>query len=362
MADLGWQELGQLFTWSFLSSGFSLFTMDESADQLEFIFQVRDAATVTRLGFRYGARTGTPPSYKISLQGMDGTGRADGTIKGGGSPASKVFTPPADTSWDGTWQWVTLDNSFAVTRGLFLSVVVKYDSGTINSSNCSSYTTSLAASRDDGGLPYSVTFNNTGAVTTRVAAYPIWGYASAGTAYGATASAYAARSVNSGTTPDELASVFTMPSGMATSTRCIGARIGCSTYAAGTTHKLILYDGTTVLQDVTFDSDATVATTRPQHEIYFDEATLATLSVGSKYYLAVQPQTVTNFLVQSMDVAAQADWAAWPMGTEWYSASRTDAGAWTDLTTRRHLIVPLFADITSAGGVARLISPGALVG
>lgn len=362
MANLYAQSMGQVGPWSFLTGNHVNFSMDESADQMEWIFQAFEAATITRLGFRYGARTGTPPSYKISLQGVDGTGRADGTIKGGASPASKVFTPPADATWNGTWQWVTLDNSFVVARGDFLSMVIKYDSGTINGSNFSSFTTANSALRDDGGAPYNVTFNNTGAVTTRTAGYPIWGFGSAGTAYGAPAQTYGPVAINSGTTPDEVALAFTLPAGMGTSLAVVGARLGCGTYNAATTLKVILYSGTTVLQDVTIDTDVTVANTRPQHEFYFDEATLSTLSVGTKYYLSVQPQAATSINIETMDVAAAADLDAWPMGQAFNYASRTDAGAWTDLTTRRPFIVPLIADITAAGGVARLISPGALVG
>src|SRR5438105_4685448 len=84
------------------------FALDQTTDQIEYIFQAAEAITITRLGFRYGTRTGTPPTYQVSLQGVDGTGVPDGTVKGGGSPASATFTPPADATWDATWRWVTL--------------------------------------------------------------------------------------------------------------------------------------------------------------------------------------------------------------------------------------------------------------
>src|SRR3990167_2686468 len=67
--------------------------------------------TITHLGFRYGLRTGTPPTYRVSLQALGGAAKPTGTVLGGGSPASATFTPPADTTWDTTWQWVALTNS-----------------------------------------------------------------------------------------------------------------------------------------------------------------------------------------------------------------------------------------------------------
>jgi hypothetical protein len=356
MASLVRTELGTLEHWLTLPGTISTFTLDEATDQIEYIFQAQEAATLTRLGFRYGTRTGTPPTYKISLQGVDGSGRADGTIKGGGTPASATFTPPADTSWNSTWQWITLDNAFTVARGDYLAVVILYNAGTINGSNSSSFATASSGYKSDGGLPYNVTFNATGSVVSRTAGLPVYGYASAGTAYGAPMSTSTSLTVNSGTTPDEVALFFSLPSGLANTYQVIGARLGLVSLTAATTHKVILYDGTTVLQDVTFDSDYTVATTRPHMDITFDEATLSTLVCGNPYRLAVQPQAATSVSVAYQEVAANADFAAWPMGTGWYWSQRTDAGAWSDTTTRRPLILPLLASISTTGGM--LVHPG----
>lgn len=360
MADIVGQELGQVDHWLNTSSGFVLHSLDEATDQVEWIFQAREAATITRLGFRYGVRTGTPPVYKISLQGVDGSGRADGTIKGGGSPCSKTFTPPADATWNSTWQWITADNSFAVARGDFLAIVIKNDSGTINGSNFSSFTTALNAYKSDGGIPYAVTFNATGSVTTRAVSLPIFGYGSAGTAYGFPFIASTSLSINSGSTPDEVALAFTLPSGMGSTFQVLGARIGFQNLGAATTYKLILYDGTSVLQDVTVDSDITAAATRPHQVVYFDEVTLSTLTVGSTYRLAIQPQAATATPVLYQDVTAAADFASLPFGASWYWSQRTDAGAWSDTLTRRPMILPIVSAITATGG--GLIGAGSLQG
>src|SRR5690349_18160435 len=80
-----------------------------SIDRIAHVLQL-PADTWTHVGFRYGARTGTPVQHKTGLQTPDASGNPDGTYLGGGSPASGTFTPPADATWDGTWQWVALAN------------------------------------------------------------------------------------------------------------------------------------------------------------------------------------------------------------------------------------------------------------
>jgi hypothetical protein len=130
------------------SVSFTNFTINSSAGTADIVvwcFQADTTDAITDLGFRYGARTGTPPTYRISLQGASTSGIGpDGTVLGGGSPASQTFTPPADTSINGLWQWKTLANSYTPTRGQFLCSVIEYSSGTIDGSNNSSFTKEAA--------------------------------------------------------------------------------------------------------------------------------------------------------------------------------------------------------------------------
>ncbi len=96
---------------------FSNFSLNQNTDQLEFVFQAPEAITITKLGYRYGVRTGTCPTYIHSLQGVGTDGNPDGAVKGGGSPASKTFTPPADTTFNGLFKYNTLDNAYTCARG-----------------------------------------------------------------------------------------------------------------------------------------------------------------------------------------------------------------------------------------------------
>lgn len=108
-----------------------------SVDRVATILQVGNAFLIEEVGFYYGVRTGTPPEYKVSLQGVDGSGNPDGTIKNGGA-AVVTFTPPADTSINNTWQRKTIAGH-TTSPGEWIAIVIEYSSGTINASNNSSF-------------------------------------------------------------------------------------------------------------------------------------------------------------------------------------------------------------------------------
>lgn len=333
----------------------SNFSLNETTDALEVIFQAEQAMTIARLGYRYGARTGTPPTYRISLQGVGTTGNPDGTIKGGGSPASATFTPPADASINGLWQWVTLSNAYTCTRGEFLAQVIDYSSGTVDGSNFSSFTQSVGDYNSPGGLPYSITNNAT--VRTRIASAPCWGYGPAGDAFGFPLQTLTLVVVNNTTTPDEIALRFKLLAGAGTSYQVMGARIAFSTLTAATSYQVLLYSGTTVLQTATIDSDFAKGASNTICDVYFQDTTLAALAYGTEYRLAILPQGAANITVLASDLAVAGDFLAYTGGAEFYYSSRKSAGAWTDLLTRRPRITPLLADQTATSSGLR-VHPG----
>lgn len=338
---------------------YTTFTLNESADAVEVVFMADEAATITKLGFRYGSRTGTPPTFKISLQGVTGAGVPDGTIKGGGSPASKTFTPPADTTWNSAWQWITLDNSYTCTRGELLALVIKYDSGTIDGSNNSSFTELINGGTVANALPYMIQ-NNNGTRTLRPL-LPVFGYASASKVFGCPSETHVAQAIfGSSGTPDEIGTKFTVPG---SGTFTVGAVEFFAAMNPGGTADVTLYDtdGTTVLQRVTIDTDASSSSSFARWVVPFDETTLSALTLGSTYTLSIAPSgTIT---VYGLEVDAAADWDAWPGGQDWVYRTRTDAGAWTDNTARRLFLAAHVKDVTSSGGGGGgIIVPGGMQG
>jgi hypothetical protein len=325
-------------------------TLDAATDQWETVFQVPEAVVITKVGFRYGARTGTPPTYKVSLQGVGATGNPDGTIKGSGSPASKTFTPPADTTWDGTWQWITLDNPYTCVRGEYLSIVIAYESGTIDSGNASSFTGTITNIEQSGNC-YNI--NNQAGSRTKATTFPTFGYASASKSYGFPIANVSNSTFNSSSTPDERAIRFTIPTGWMQSYKVVGVRWCMAGAGNAHTMKLCLYDsdGTTILQDVTLDSDITASTSATLvYQAYFDEATLATLLAGTQYRLSFVPQSSGAPAILGLVVPLAADRTAWPGGTAFAASSRTDGGAWTDDDTLRYWAELILEDITTGGG------------
>lgn len=320
------------------AESFTNFGLDQTTDQLEVIFQVRDAMTITKLGVRYGARTGTPPTYKISLQGVDGaTGFPDGTIKGGGSPASTTFTPPADGTWDNTWRELTLDNSFAATRGQLLALVVAYSAGSVDASNFSSFTavSNISPSADLEALPYVIQ-NNAG-TRTKQSKRADFSYLAGTDVFGQPSlAAYTLSAVTLNSTPDELATTFTLPRAWAGRYRLAGVRWFITTAPAGKTFKVILYSGTTVLNSVTLDTDNLGRNSSSFIQALFTDVDLTTLLGGNQYRVAIQPQdAVGSYVFPGFQVNANADWNAYPLGVDWYASTRTDAGAWSDMTDTR---------------------------
>lgn len=343
MADAKLQRVGMLHP-IFVNglANFTSFTLDATTDQLEFVFRMPEAATITRLGFRYGLRTGTPPTYIASLQGVDGSGNPDGIIKGGGTPASVTFTPPANATWDGTYRNVTLDNSYAAVRGEELALVIAYSSGTVNGSNNSSI-----ISRGDGVITnYPYVIENNAGSRSRPAAHTIFSVGSASKWFGLPVLTSTTVTFDSTTTPDEIGMRFNMPGGFGDTYKVVGvsARLRL---AAGTTMVVALYDGTTALQNVTIDGDAArTAAAGRNHDIYFDEVSLSTLNFGSTYRVAFQPQNAGTFTLDYASFNANEDLSAYDSGEEFYYTSRTDAGAWTDDTARRPVMELILADWT----------------
>jgi hypothetical protein len=355
MSELRRVTIGPAFPYR-QEGSFTTFALDGTTDQWEVFFEADEAATITKLGFRYGLRTGTPPTYKISLQGSS-AGNPDGTIKGGGTPASKTFTPPADTTWDGTWQWITLDNAYTCTRGEKLFIVIAYDSGTITAGvHQSTFTTVCGAAAPSVFAPYVITNNATS--RTRVTTKPVFGYASASRSYGNPMESMAETAV----TTDEWVLVFTYDSGWGDTFKVMGIQ-GLLRVNASTCDVLVnLYDtdGETVLQTVTVDGDEVSSAGNTYIiEKLFTDATLASLTFGSTYRIGFSRSSgASSFILFYVSTDTSAEMAAFPLGDDVYLEIGTTVGlhsSRTAHTNRRLMMGVMLSEWTepaasSAGG------------
>lgn len=353
--------------WNSLNNGHSTFTIDAATDQIEYIFRAEVALNIERLGYRYGIRTGTPVQHEISLQGVDGTGRADGTIKSS-TNAKATFTPPADATANNLWFWNTLTSSYAASAGEDLAMVIK-PVGTPDGSNNSSFAHTWGVIRTMSGHPYVVTVN-AGTPTRLSFGTPCFAYGAAATVYGYPSQGNATVAVNSGSTPDEYGLRFLLDAGFGSTFKISGTRWGGNP-AAASTFKHILYSVptpgdysvTSALQTSrSFDSDMFQSTSNQSADLPFD-VSLSTLNFGGEYILAIQPQGAQNITPFYMETANVAEQAAWPHGGSCYWVERTDGGTWTPRTSRIPFIEPIISDWTepSGGGGGPLIG-GRLIG
>lgn len=323
-------------------------------------FQPYSTDPITHLGYRYGARTGTPPTYRISLQGVTGAGIPDGTVVGGGTPASVTFTPPADGTIDGLWQWKPLDNAYTPSRGQVLASCIEYSAGSVDASNFSSFTRQVVSLRFASGFPYSGTMAaGTWSKTTNSLAAVGWRTASG--RYGTIWQSDFATNT-AATNGHRSAMHFTLPAGHGDTFKVLGTRCRCRMPAGGNTLTLGLWDATSLLQSASLDSDhSSTLNADAAVELIFSDATLATLSFGTKYYVGFQVASSNAVGLRGIQLAEADDRIAYPYGVVRGYAT-FDGSSWTDNDTVMPLCDLIFDDITEpaggGSGVAGLINGG----
>ncbi len=311
------------------------------------IYQAATADPITHIGMRHTSTTGTSPTYKASIQGVGTTGNPDGTIKGGGSPASKTFSPSSLGWGAATWQWVALDNAYTPTRGEHIALHVTYDSGTVGAGNTSSILYSLTM--PSSGRPYGGDFQT---ANTKRDGFPSLAYRTASGRYGFPLQANSQVTYTSASSPNEYGVKFTLPAWGSTY-KLAGVRWLAGLIASGT-YSVNLYDGggaadTTVLQSLaSADGDFSQSSNRLQTFLFAD-STLATLTFGNTYRISLKAESVNNFTLYYGDVASNDDFAAWPLGVDCYWTQRS-GGNWTDVTTRRPFGELILSDFTAATG------------
>ena len=147
--------------------------------------------------------------------------------------------------------------------------------------------------------------------------------------------------VNSGSTPDEVALRFQVPFECSTA----GAYLWIDVNGPG---DLILYDAAdSVERSVPLLTTWVTLNAVQYRQVYWADYTL---SANTTYRLAFKPSDGTNSTIRYLDTATNALMGGMPPGVEWYYSSRTDAGSWTDLTTRRPFAGLILNGIETGGG------------
>lgn len=147
------------------------------------------------------------------------------------------------------------------------------------------------------------------------------------------ASAVGSTTFNNTSTPDERGVVITPQFDCRTS----GGWLWISV-AAGIGWDVVLYaaDGTTPLATRTFDSDQ-LRTTGTDF-IRFSWTTSVELAAGTQYRLVYKPTSASNIVIEHIDVNSAAILDQMGGKQACHHTQRTDAGAWSETTTRRTMI------------------------
>lgn len=329
-------------------------TVDANTEGVSWVMQAREADAITHVGFRYGARTGTPPTYIIGIESPSvTTGHPDGVVLGGGTPASATFTPPASTAWDGLWQWIALDNAYTPVRGQRLAITIRHSSGTIDASNYSTFTTHLNSVAGESRTSHPYALRNTAGTWALQTSSPIYGIRTASTRHGSIIeSSYITASAS--TVGHRRALEFIVPSGSCTSFTVRGFRFcGNIANAVGKNPVMGLWSAAGVLQNITLDTDAAAipANLYDQQEYLFDETTLSTLTPGTVYYIGFEVADATNGQVNLVGIGVNSadDLLAHAGGTAWRLATY-DGSSWTSVATVRPFAELILGDVTGGGG------------
>jgi len=296
---------------------------------------IAKAGTIHQIGINVASKT-TPPTYRLSIQGL--TGRApDGSIKGGGT--AKVDTVPATTGWI----WNTLDADLAVNDGDKLSIVCAYLSGTVDASHLITANYQVVMNTTDG-TPYALAQTAgtwaAGANAPNMGIKYLDGTVHPGMYCGAT---LVNNAINSASNPIFYGNKWTPQYNC----RVVGCKINIQC-AAGSNFNLKMFADTTLVltTPVIVNTDVSGVGAIATLDVPLPATTL---TAGTAYRFVIEPITTTAFTkFVSFSFADAASVTA--IGGELTGTTGTATPVWTDIPFDCYPIIPIIDQI-AAGGV-----------
>ena len=321
--------------------------IDASAEKFAFVFRVPKTGTLDKFEFKLGAVTFNAASVlRCSFQDVSLTdGNPDGTqdqFRDMTSLSANAWNVPGLITSDGS----DTGTKRSVTAGDLLSVVFEFqtftaaDSVVIQTINVSGITS-------PSGQSYSDLFTASWAKTD--ANGPVFALKYNDGSYEFIANVIPCSTLNNVTfnnasTPDEQGLIFSLP--FPVTVTGVWLRVNASA-----DFDIVLYDsdGSTALATVSVDSDVWAVAASTNAFLRFSPQDL---TKDTNYRVVVKPGA-SNVVVHNFEVASAAIMDAVEGGQNWHYTQRTDAGAWTETTTKRPwmgLLVSAFDDGVSVGG------------
>ncbi|MHC4155648.1 MAG: hypothetical protein ACYST6_12100 [Planctomycetota bacterium] len=346
-SPLGWGSAGS----------FSGQQINASAEKVAFIFTIPKTGTLDKFEFLLGTVTQAPASgIRCSFQNLDASGDPDGTQDEYRDVTSGITSDTwlvpgliTDNGGDG-------GNKRSVTVGDRIAAVVEFvswgagDDLEVDALNI----TSLATVENHNYVDlYTASWAKVANVCPNIALkYDDGSYEWLATDI-LPASALGSLSVNTGTTPDEVGLIFQLPF----SCRVKGAWVRLAANASGRDFDVVLYGPTT--RTVSVDADQLQNTAARSISVIFPAA--ETLLANTNYRLALKPTTANSIGAYYLDVAVAAIMDAIEGGQEFHWTQRSDAGSWSETTTRRPIMGLLIDGIDTGGAASSQLVGGGLI-
>lgn len=318
--------------------------MNGSNDEYGALMFAQTTDPITHIALKIYNDAGTPPTYKVSIQG-NASGFPDGTIKGGGSPASATFETSA---WDHfSVIWVELDNSYTPSSiNEEIWVVVEYDSGTIDGSNHTRFSNALSYmfNYDKGLNLAAITSNNWSSKSTEASASPAIGLRTASERFGYVVAGNTVRGTTTLSTNGHRQAIkFEIANAVTIDAISLLADI----QSPGDTTFGIWNAAGTALSSVT--TDATSFSNTAAYRYTLSLASPYTLDAATTYYIGMERVSATCSLAYT-DYTESDDRLTTPLGTD-ACFSSWDGSSWTDVLTRVPYNIGLHVtDVATSGG------------
>lgn len=313
------------------------FSLNTSVKKLAGYFVIPKTGTITKVGLNVGAITGNPPAYKVGLVTVDTNGDPTTSAYGGGSLDDFYV-------YSTGYKWITLTTPSSGSLGDVACVHIYPGATPPDSSN---YIRVSYSDLYDGVSPtyayYTPSYwTRNGSATHFAIQYDD------GDIYGFPVTGAIDWSIDSGTTPDEVGSKFTVPVEM----YCIGMLFPTNAYSdVGCIFDVYLYDADdTVVASKTGIDMSDYWTVYGQAPVYWENEVI--LEKDAIYRLTLKPTTTNNLLMfgYRFESAASRATKSLPESDRWTYTKRTDGGSWTDDDTAYCHLGLIISDIVSTSG------------
>jgi len=308
-----------------------------STDSVAYILSCPRGGVLDKIYFRTGT-VYVGATISVSVEGVDDTsGAPDGTPLSAGATAQVVI----DSANDDTGFIANLTEGVAVSTGQYISVRLQNpvsDSGQMrfscvdatNFGQVSGYTTKMSSS--------VWSKNSFGGVLGLGFTDDTWSTPVNWNVY----NSVSVLSVASNSAYNHIGNKITM--------RFPATTIGCWLWAdIDANVNVYLYDSdSVVIATATFDNNMVSANSNAPQFSYFN--TQVSLATGGVYRLVAVPQTTTAIAFNTFDTYNSALMDAMEWGTDVIASTRTDAGAWSDMNTKRVMISLIFNGIDDGAG------------